>query len=216
MAGYYTDELQDDFGNIITQSYEIPEGVKMKNGLTLQSLDLQPGFWRVSLNDTTIRKCPKPEFCIGGRLNGQDGLNTSVCKEGHMGPFCGVCQAPHLGFSPGYAMSQGQCISCEGNKAATYVAAGMAVVGGFLGIVYLVHYLESHHMLSLSAPSEMKTKQAKFKAILLSFRVFIVQAKVQAKVLASYFQITTSLSFNLDIFFDGFYREFMKVRLREK
>jgi hypothetical protein len=103
-------------------------------------------------------------------------------------------------------MSQGKCVSCKGSKALTAVLMSFAVIFGVIVLVYLYHYLKANRMFGESTPGEMKSMKARFNAIYIS-------VKVQAKILASYFQITTSLAFNLDVFIDGFYLEFMKVSI---
>lgn len=110
-------------------------------------------------------------------------------------------------------MSQGKCVSCKGSKALTAVLMSFAVIFGAIVLVYLYHYLKAHDMFGESTPGEMKSKQARFKALFISFSGLLKQGKIQAKILASYFQITTSLAFNLDIFIDGFYLEFTKVSI---
>ncbi|GMI45467.1 hypothetical protein TrCOL_g8538 [Triparma columacea] len=188
-SGYYTDVTIDG-----TMAFPTGEGVKPTTGTTLQSLELEPGYWRTSINDTLIRECPNPDFCIGGNVLNR--TNSSLCYEGHEGPYCGACQS-------NYAMSQGKCVSCKGSKALTAVLISFAVIFGVIVSIYLYHYLKANRMFGESTPGEMKSMKARFNAIYIS-------VKVQAKILASYFQITTSLAFNLDVFIDGFYLEFMK------
>ena len=54
-SGYYTDVTIDG-----TKAFPTGEGVKPTPGTTLQSLELEPGYWRTSINDTLVRECPNP------------------------------------------------------------------------------------------------------------------------------------------------------------
>ena len=110
-------------------------------------------------------------------------------------------------------MTRGKCVSCKGSKALTAVLISFAVIFGVIVSIYLYHYLKANRMFGESTPGEMKSMKARFNAFYIYLRGFLIHVKVQAKILASYFQITTSLAFNLDIFIDGFYREFMKVSI---
>jgi surface protein len=56
-------------------------------GMSLKSLQLEPGYWRTGTNSSDIRECPNDGACIGGTI----GSNTSMCREGHAGPYCDLC-----------------------------------------------------------------------------------------------------------------------------
>ena len=55
----------------------------------LQEWQLKPGFWRHSTDTLEIRRCPEYHACLGGQF-----VNTtdSMCRQGHRGPLCEVCQ----------------------------------------------------------------------------------------------------------------------------
>jgi len=64
---------------------EIVEGVRNDiQGLTLETLALLPGYWRVSNTSDDVRECLVAEACLGGN-------STEICREGHNGPYCNTC-----------------------------------------------------------------------------------------------------------------------------
>ena len=61
----------------------VPEGVNATNGIsgmTLETLNLMPGFFRTSNKGRTVLECHREEACTGGS-------NVSrYCAEGYAGP----------------------------------------------------------------------------------------------------------------------------------
>ncbi|GMH55844.1 hypothetical protein TrLO_g6523 [Triparma laevis f. longispina] len=53
-------------------------------GMTLETLEIEPEYWRMNSRSADIRECPVREACVGG--NG-----TDYCREGHDGPYCNLC-----------------------------------------------------------------------------------------------------------------------------
>ena len=81
---------------------ECPAGaICDQEGLTTTTLTIQPGYWRHHASTLELRECPSPRACKGGVMNTSDDL----CREGHTGPLCNVCQR-------GYAKTQGLCAVC--------------------------------------------------------------------------------------------------------
>ncbi|GMH94182.1 hypothetical protein TrST_g4037 [Triparma strigata] len=96
-------------------------------GVSLETLPIQPGFWRSSTTSTRIRRCYNTEACIGSvRTNANasgvsivssggssaNGSNVNLveskqyCAEGYQGPYCEVC-------AKGYSGSFGGCRECK-------------------------------------------------------------------------------------------------------
>lgn len=50
---------------------------------TLETLSLDKGYWRYSLNSTTILPCHHQDACVGGVGNGGD---DDYCADGYTGP----------------------------------------------------------------------------------------------------------------------------------
>lgn len=76
--------------NATIEALTCPEGAICDDGATPETLQLQAGYWRVSSNTTTVRKCPVESWCMGGAIQGQE-VATSLCAPGHGGAYCAVC-----------------------------------------------------------------------------------------------------------------------------
>ena len=67
------------------------EGMKVDQaGMTLESAELEGGYWRTKSKRKDVRECPNVGACVGGAINA-DGRASSVCREGHFGPYCDLC-----------------------------------------------------------------------------------------------------------------------------
>lgn len=100
-------------------------------GLWLSTVPLEPGFWRATTNDTDIRACWEPEFCLGGvgaGLSGFNGTQPPLCVVGHAGPLCQGC-------AHGWGLAAGAGSRCEA------CPADVAPVP--LGTMFSFHYLFS-------------------------------------------------------------------------
>ncbi|GMH53141.1 hypothetical protein TL16_g01382 [Triparma laevis f. inornata] len=65
---------------------DIVEGMnETATGMTLANVTLERGWWRTDAESTDVRECPVAEACVGGN-SAED-----YCREGHNGPYCGVC-----------------------------------------------------------------------------------------------------------------------------
>ena len=47
------------------------------------------GYWRKSINSTTIIECPRQESCLGGYV--ESDLAPTECTEGYTGLLCSNC-----------------------------------------------------------------------------------------------------------------------------
>lgn len=72
-------------------------------GITLETLPLDPGYWRGAPTAVEVYECRLRDACLGGPLNASSGL--SRCSEGHTGVLCDVCE-------PGYFMGNQRCNAC--------------------------------------------------------------------------------------------------------
>jgi len=108
----------------------VDEGVsEIVEGMTLESLSLELGFWRTDKNSLDIRQCPVEPACVGGNSTDEDGY----CLEGHEGPYCNICKA-------GYTKDAFRlCKSCEMNTANVAITLGGIVC--FLTITYIFRLL---------------------------------------------------------------------------
>ena len=95
-------------------------------GMTLERLYLDPGYWRTGLTSLDIRPCRFDGACVGGNCTGGT-KDTMYCREGHYGPYCNLCRK---GYSPD---AFGLCQICgEKNSVVTFA---IFVVG--LGILFV-------------------------------------------------------------------------------
>ncbi len=104
-----------------------PEGANCSvAGITLETLPLLPGYWRVSSWSLNVATCPGDQACLGGAAlsarcactgggypcprpeeNAVCARELDVCGYGYVGPLCSVCDN---GF---YRQSKGVCAACE-------------------------------------------------------------------------------------------------------
>jgi hypothetical protein len=113
-----------------------------KNGMTLESLSLMPGFWRTSFESLDIRHCGNVEACIGTEAaESNRDLNVSFaysrseadfyCAEGYVGPYCSVC-------GDGYSGSFGSCRKCRNRNGGSIVVTLTCFFFGIL-LIFGIH-----------------------------------------------------------------------------
>ncbi|GMI14940.1 hypothetical protein TrVE_jg10948 [Triparma verrucosa] len=78
------------FDNLLGGSARMCEPVKKGmsttvEAMTLSTVTVEPGFWRVGPQSIDIRKCPVSDACPGGN-------SSNYCREGHAGPYCNLCE----------------------------------------------------------------------------------------------------------------------------
>ena len=175
----------------------VMEGVETnatKFGMTLQSLYLKPGYWRVTEESTYIHRCFDAELCLGGA-----DLNNT-CLEGHTGPYCEVCEE-------GYAKSQGACVKCSGDQNFTLVVGTLTIIITLVILVVACLHVDEIPEMSVDQAQTLGKQVKKFFS---TGKSFLTSGKVQAKIVASYFQIATSLAFNFNLVLPFQFSELMK------
>lgn len=81
-------DVEDD--NIFPACTEVLENSESVGlNVTLETLQIAPGYWRATSRSRVVRPCYKTEACIGG-LTGAKGY----CREGYEGP-CGLLGKVH-------------------------------------------------------------------------------------------------------------------------
>ena len=97
-----------------------PEGtICAEMGITLESMKLQPCFWRTLPSSIDVLKCSNEDACTG---NG-----NSTCLPGHQGPLCELCL-------DGFSLSAETCLSCEDGGVSTAIG-GVVVTLIILALV---------------------------------------------------------------------------------
>ncbi|CAM9706213.1 unnamed protein product [Ascophyllum nodosum] len=96
---------------------------------TLESLEVQRGFWRSSSTSKDVRECYQMDACIGGAEH--------YCASGRTGPYCAVCLD---GYARGFGNS---CIECSGQRRSAMIAfTAVVVVALVASIVIGIQSLE--------------------------------------------------------------------------
>ena len=128
-----------------------------KPALTLEGVEIQPGYWRAAHDTLNARACPKAKWCPGGAMytasvvasaqaalqqgspagRTEDNVHKShaangLCAPGHVGPYCAVC------IDDWYMVSD-QCTKCP-TAAAGELALALAFVFGVGLAAVLVLY----------------------------------------------------------------------------
>ena len=121
-----------------------------KPALTLEGVEIQPGYWRAAHDTLNARACPKAKWCPGGAMytasvvasaqaalqqgtpagRTEDNVHKShaangLCAPGHVGPYCAVC------IDDWYMVSD-QCTKCP-----TAAAGELALALAFVLVVSL-------------------------------------------------------------------------------
>jgi hypothetical protein len=129
-------------------------------GMSLQTLDLLPGRWRVTTNSTIIYRCWTEDFCLGGD-------NTSTyCKPGHTGPYCEVCK-------DGYAKSYGACVECVGNETLTIILGSIGIIFSVFTMIAACVFIEDK-----SIDNQEKWGQ-RLKSYFILLKSFLMSGKVR-------------------------------------
>ena len=125
-----------------------PTGSTCVQGTTVETIAINPGWWRITNMTLDVRECKTAGVCIGDILfinhslstNGTNtsanltnltgylpewrGVNTfgdDLCAEGHAGPYCEVC---YKGFYSSAATDH-KCLKCSGRTVGSYLAEPM-------------------------------------------------------------------------------------------
>ncbi|CAN0353583.1 unnamed protein product [Ectocarpus sp. 6 AP-2014] len=109
------------------------EHTQSKGGnTTIQTLELDPGYWRTTRDSTHVLACYNGDACEGGMTDDQ-----AFCHQGYEGPYCSVC-------SEGYAVSLVfTCTKCVDDRGgiALLVVVGVFVLGAAI-VLYMHLVLE--------------------------------------------------------------------------
>ena len=82
------------------------------DGTTLETLELEKGWYRFSTESRDIYRCPVPKNCLGGVIETSKVEDKSLCKPGAEGPLCAHCDGLHF-----LSYTDGGCKECKGQNA---------------------------------------------------------------------------------------------------
>ena len=123
-------------------------------GVTVATLPLKAGYWRLSPESTEIKRCPdaahgSESACVGGEGTSAPAAtrrqlgSSNACRASTTGPYCQVCDdeaADGSGSRLYYSRSTRTCKECTGDLVAPIgTAVGIAVVLAGLGALYYVY-----------------------------------------------------------------------------
>lgn len=126
--GYYksatsTAESCDELSSRLPQN-AIVKGACSQNFLTVQNITLSKGFWRASMDEVDVRRCPIHKYCQGTALNSSFSPND-YCSSYHTGIYCSDCLDK-------YVLGPDGCFDCSTvNRSSTAASVAFA----FLAVV---------------------------------------------------------------------------------
>jgi hypothetical protein len=95
-------------------------------GNTIESLRMEPGYWRSWALSPRVRHCFNEAFCTPNRSSTDHSTTrlhsnesvfnpSSACTENHIGPYCELCVATYI------KASDGGCVKCNGSIILTLI-----------------------------------------------------------------------------------------------
>ncbi|GMH87753.1 hypothetical protein TrST_g3113 [Triparma strigata] len=169
-------------------------------GLTLETLLINDGYWRNSLDSHKIEECDMEEAC-----SQRPGTNGTECREGHDGPICSVCKD---GFSK--STLKGICRPCDKLERLLwfYIGGPILLIVTLIGLYYFVrkkYNITGGRRNSINAAIAGFTKASADKNHWLS------RIRTRVKILFSFYQIVSSLPETLSIVFPKMYTKFINI-----
>lgn len=93
------------FQNPSQYCLDCPSNAKCPANTTLQTIVIEPGFWRDSVNTSTIYECESDTVCLGSQM---DVDNENYCSQGLTGLLCEVCDNEKYYFD----RNDNTCLEC--------------------------------------------------------------------------------------------------------
>lgn len=151
-------------------------------GLTVEGLPVEPGYWRPSMTSEDVRQCPRLDYCK--QLSNVSGSTDRYCSEGHKGTYCSAC-------IKGYGLTRTGCVRCDDDSALS--EEKMFLFGAMLVVLMMLllygSILLSSGILTCDRRVYCKSKnrkQRKKKALVWP------AAWVKFRILCGYFQVVLS------------------------
>ena len=109
------------------------------SGISLATLPLMPGYYRISNSSDDLRRCPdfgESSGCVGGV-----GFGEGPCREWLSGPYCRLCNVSDMTryFNP----DESACLPCEGD-AGPPLALGFSLLTVTLAVILLWVHFKPH------------------------------------------------------------------------
>eukprot|EP00808_Paulinella_micropora_P002032 g81900.t1 len=185
-------------------------------GVQFDSLQAMVGWWRSDEESLQFYRCVMPSHCLGG--------HNSSCGENREGPLCSLCQ---VGFSSSTGLSP--CLPCPEVKTSMglTVLVCCIIVAGILAMYYAILRTD-RSLLQMAKDREaarlnqlLKTEKQHQQAFE-DYEVVQVESLTQAqrempnftykfKILLSFLQICTNLTFVVDVPWPPLYARFINL-----
>ena len=148
----------------------------------LETIDVHPGFWRLSPQASQLHACEGGNAsCIGGPDP------SASCAPGHTGPECRLCA------EPGYYNSEGLCEVCPEPAVGVTLMVGIIVaVLAACGGVWWLHETPNQKLAWAAAPLRRITHYVKAKMRSLGF-------VVKLKVAITFCQVVATMDRTYDV-----------------
>ena len=176
------------------------------DGLRVQDLELQEGFWRSGVNDSSIVECPSRKACSGGTLF-LPGTNSSsspsgLCSAGNEGPLCDVCRAEYV------RDYDGTCKPCE--ETVKRPINILFTVLFILGVAGAIVCFVRHKLRAGAAEGERTANilSSKLVRITKDRHYWVYRLRTKLKIIVSCFQIVTEFQATLNINYPPIFSEF--------
>jgi hypothetical protein len=168
---------------------EIPaKGVKRDvTGMTLATLHILPGFWRIDASSSDVRACPIADACTGGN-------STTNCREGHSGPYCNLCDD---GFAPDAFQL---CQECNSNG--KDVALTITTIVFFVAVLVGLNHVLNKKVFKKN-PRIKKSVKTGLKILFVSFQILAALPSIVPAIQLpeNYKEAVSKTQFlNLDLF----------------
>lgn len=97
-----------------------PPHTKCKKNSKVESILVEPGYWRNDRDSLNIYPCRVAYGCLGGKISNH---SNDLCNKGHKGPLCDVCYK-------GWAKNEGKCFECteEGKGLSYFITALFPII----------------------------------------------------------------------------------------
>ena len=157
-------------------------------------MDLRAGFWRIELKTIDIRPCPLHHACKGG--------HNSSCKDGYTSILCAVCDAGRF-FDP----DTSTCVECGGNvEQGAILTSPVVILSSIILLLTLMGGVSAFLTKKRSPENSLTIRNAnKQRTMLRRLWDKLKQYRTAGKIIVSFLQIVTGMSFNIDIEFPPLY-----------
>ena len=84
--------LEDSYMSLKGECKSKPDGVvRDESGTTLETMELEPGFFRFSAASTAVYECHHGKNCRGGKIKPNMTVTNSLCRDGSGRALCSIC-----------------------------------------------------------------------------------------------------------------------------